>query len=95
MTRRRMLALGAAGLGALAVGDGGQETTTVTRPLARGRAVIRPRNTGPRLPRPGVMPPRLAPVPARKEVSIAAPMFPRSRESCSTRSGMRGLRMSE
>ena len=67
MTRRRMLALGAAGLGALAVGDAGQETTTLTRPLARGRAVIRPRNTGPRLPRPGVMPPRLAPVPARKE----------------------------
>ncbi|HZE34384.1 MAG TPA: polysaccharide deacetylase family protein [Actinoallomurus sp.] len=67
MTRRRILALGAAGLGALAVGDAGRETTTLTRPLARGRAVIRHRKTGPRLPRPGVMPARLAPVPARKD----------------------------
>jgi peptidoglycan/xylan/chitin deacetylase (PgdA/CDA1 family) len=61
-----MLALGAAGLGALAVGDGGREVATTTRPLARGRAVIRPEHE-PHGPRPGVMPPRLAPLPARTD----------------------------
>jgi peptidoglycan/xylan/chitin deacetylase (PgdA/CDA1 family) len=66
MTRRRMLALGAAGLGALAVGDGGREVATTTRPLARGRAVIRPEHE-PHGPRPKVMPPRLPPLPARTD----------------------------
>src|SRR3569833_1841309 len=72
MTRRRMLALGAAGLGALAVGDRGSEVVTTTRPLARGRAVIHP-GKDPRLPRPGVMPPRLAPVAARTEAGHRLP----------------------
>src|SRR4051812_29508843 len=66
MTRRRMLALGAAGLGALAVGDGGREVATTTRPLARGRAVIRPEHE-PHGPRPKVMPPRLPPLPAHTD----------------------------
>jgi peptidoglycan/xylan/chitin deacetylase (PgdA/CDA1 family) len=59
-----MLALGAAGLGALAVGDQGREATDVTRPLARGRAAI-PRANVPHGPRPGVMPRPAAPVAER------------------------------
>jgi len=71
-----MLALGAAGLGALAVGDQGQETAEITRPLARGRAVI-PRAKVHHGPRPGVMPRPLAPVPARTDAIHRLPdLFP-------------------
>jgi peptidoglycan/xylan/chitin deacetylase (PgdA/CDA1 family) len=67
MTRRRMLALGAAGLGTLAVGDGGgREAVTPTRPLARGRAVIPAKNTSPS-PRPVVPPPPWPPLPPRSQ----------------------------
>jgi peptidoglycan/xylan/chitin deacetylase (PgdA/CDA1 family) len=66
MTRRRLLALGAAGLGALAVGDAGRETTTPARPLARRRAVIRSTGTAPRQHR-RVRPEPAAPVPARAD----------------------------
>src|SRR5262245_31262862 len=65
MTRRRMLALGAVGLGTLAVGDGGQVPATLTRPLAKGRATIRPVAAPPHKPRRRIPPPN-APVPARK-----------------------------
>jgi len=76
MTRRRMLALGAAGLGALAVGDQGQEAAEVTRPLARGRAVI-PRAKVHQGPRPGVMPRPAAPVAARTDAIHRLPeLFP-------------------
>jgi peptidoglycan/xylan/chitin deacetylase (PgdA/CDA1 family) len=61
-----MLALGAAGLGALAVGDQGHEVTTMTRPLARGRAVAR-RTITHQPPRPVVMPPPAAPVAVRTD----------------------------
>ncbi|WP_285581801.1 polysaccharide deacetylase family protein [Actinoallomurus iriomotensis] len=69
MTRRRMLALGAAGLGALAVGDRGRVASLPARPLAQGRPVARPvkRKRVPSGPRPGVMPPPNAPVPARTD----------------------------
>ncbi len=76
MTRRRMLALGVAGLGTLAVGDTRDRQAAVTRPLARGRAVIRSRNV-PLGPRPGLMPAPNAPLPARKKPIYRLPdLFP-------------------
>lgn len=68
MNRRRMLALGAAGLGALAVGDQVHEAPAPTHPVARRRPVVhhvaahRPEG-----PRPGVMPRPAAPVAARAD----------------------------
>jgi peptidoglycan-N-acetylglucosamine deacetylase len=76
MTRRRMLALGAVGLGTFAVGDRGQEAATLTRPLARGRAAIRPVTT-PRRPRRRLPPRPNAPVPARKDaIHTVHDLFP-------------------
>lgn len=69
MTRRRLLALGAAGLGALAVGDQGRETPAPTRPLVRHRPEIHRESAHPRPqgPRPGVMPRPAPPIAARTD----------------------------
>jgi peptidoglycan-N-acetylglucosamine deacetylase len=69
MTRRRMLALGVAGLGALAVGDSGREVVAETRTLARRRPAVIPVKTRKtrHLPGPRVMPPSPRPVPSRTE----------------------------
>jgi peptidoglycan-N-acetylglucosamine deacetylase len=68
MTRRRTLALGAAGLAALAVGDTGNNAPVSSlRPLARRRPVIRPVKKVPTGPRPGVMPRPNPPLAARKD----------------------------
>ena len=67
LTRRRLLTLGAAGLGVLVAGDAVKKAASESRPLARGRAVIPPANTSPSLrPRP-IPPPALPPLPRRAE----------------------------
>jgi peptidoglycan-N-acetylglucosamine deacetylase len=75
MSRRRLLALGAAGLGALAVGDAGRESVPPARPLARGRAVIRPGRAPVHHRR--VRPRPAAPLPARADAVHRLPdLFP-------------------